>query len=185
MTAEDTQPRLTSSRYCTLTTEGMIEIRPDGPTGHTYRIRLDELDRLYKLQDWIRHLAIRTGYTAEVIGDLVTFHARLSDPMREHEGEIALNELLTQCSLDACIQRDSDGLAVTRFCRETLDRGLDIMFKSSAPPYQLSPERIADGPALGQTLLDLRQKHWFTDEIQTDLTNVVTARWLAKDRGWI
>ncbi|MSU61881.1 MAG: hypothetical protein EXS31_05710 [Pedosphaera sp.] len=81
------------------------------------------------------------------------------------------------------IKRDADGLAHTEYCTETSDRGIDIRVRHIL--YELSPERIADGPALGQTLLDLRSKQWFTADIQCDLTNVVTARWLAKDRGWI
>ena len=81
------------------------------------------------------------------------------------------------------IQRDAAGLAHTAHCHETADGGLDLVVGELR--YELSPERIADGPALGQTLLDLRQKCWFTDAIQCDLTNVITARWLAKDRGWI
>ena len=81
------------------------------------------------------------------------------------------------------IQRNAAGLAHTEYCHETADGGLDIV--AGHIRYQLSPERIVDGPALGQTLLDLRYKRWFTDAIQCDLTNVVTARWLAKARGWV
>ena len=81
------------------------------------------------------------------------------------------------------IKRDEHGLAQTRFCREEKDGGLTI--NAGHVRYELSPERIADGPALGQTLLDLRQKLWFTETMQCDLTNVITARWMAKDRGWI
>ena len=74
-------------------------------------------------------------------------------------------------------------LAHTEYCHETPDGGIDLVGEEWR--YQLSPERIADGPALGQTLLDLRQKLWFTESMQCDLTNVVTARWMAKARGWI
>ena len=81
------------------------------------------------------------------------------------------------------INRDAQRLAHTDYCHETPDGGLDLHVGHIC--YQLSPERIADGPALGQTLLDLRQKRWFTDAVQCDLTNVVTARWLAKARCWI
>lgn len=81
------------------------------------------------------------------------------------------------------IKRDAQQLAHTEFCHETPDGGLDLHVDEIR--YQLSPERIADGPGLGQTLLDLRQKRWFTAAVQSDLTNVVTARWLAKERGWI
>ena len=84
---------------------------------------------------------------------------------------------------DDPIKRDENGCARTRFCREEKDGGLTIT--AGRVRYELSPERIADGPAFGQTLLDLKQKIWFTDEIQCDLTNVVTARWMAKARGWI
>ena len=80
------------------------------------------------------------------------------------------------------INRGADMLAHTDFCHETPDGGLDLHVGHIR--YQLSPERIADGPALGQTLLDLRQKRWFSESVQCDLTNVVTARWMAKDRGW-
>jgi hypothetical protein len=81
------------------------------------------------------------------------------------------------------IKRDPLGLAQTEFCRELPDGGLDLHVGDIR--YQLSPERIADGAALGQTLLDLQEKEWFTDAVQRDLTNVVTARWMAKQRGWI
>ena len=81
------------------------------------------------------------------------------------------------------IERDAQLLAHTEYCHETPDGGLDLVVGKLR--YQLSPERIVDGPALGQTLLDLSQKRWFTDAIQCDLTNVITARWMAKDRGWI
>jgi hypothetical protein len=81
------------------------------------------------------------------------------------------------------IQRDANGLAHTEYCHETPDGGLDLV--AGHIRYQLAPDRIADGPALGQTLLDLRLKSWFTEAIQCDFTNVVTARWLAKARGWI
>lgn len=81
------------------------------------------------------------------------------------------------------IIRDADGLAHTEFCDETPDGGLDL--HAGHIRYQLSPERIADGAAFGQTLLELQQKRWFSEVVQCDLTNVVTARWLAKSRGWI
>lgn len=81
------------------------------------------------------------------------------------------------------IQRDAQLLAHTEYCHETPDGGLDLVVGDWR--YQLSPERIADGPALGQTLLDLRTKRWFSDAVQCDLTNVVTARWMAIARGWI
>ena len=81
------------------------------------------------------------------------------------------------------MKRDQHGFAQTRFCREEKDGGITLTAGEAG--YELSPERIADGPALGQTLLDLRQKLWFTEAMQCDLTNVVTARWMAKARGWI
>lgn len=81
------------------------------------------------------------------------------------------------------IQRDEQLLAHTEFCHETSDGGLDLEVGNFR--YQLSPERIVDGLALGQTLLDLRHKPWFTETVQCDLTNVVTARWMAKARGRI
>lgn len=80
------------------------------------------------------------------------------------------------------INRDANGLAQTEYCRETPDGGLDLYVGKWR--YQLSPERIANGLALGQTLLDLRQKRWFTDAVAADLARVVTARWLATARGW-
>ena len=60
------------------------------------------------------------------------------------------------------IKRDAQGLAHTEYCHETRDGGLDLIVGEGR--YQLSPERIADGSALGQTLLDLRLKRWFTPE---------------------
>lgn len=80
------------------------------------------------------------------------------------------------------IQRDAHGLAHTQYCTETRDGGLTLIVDGLR--YDLSPERIADGPALGQTLLDLSEKNWFTESVQCDLTNVVTARWMATARGW-
>ena len=80
------------------------------------------------------------------------------------------------------IQRDGAGLAHTDCCHETPDGGIDVL--TGDVRYQLGPERIVDGAALGQTLLELRTKRWFTQAIQCDLVNVITARWLAKSRGW-
>lgn len=77
------------------------------------------------------------------------------------------------------IQRDAQMLAHTEYCHELPDGGIDLVVGEWR--YQLSPERIADGPAFGQTLLDLRQKLWFTEAMQCSLTNVVTARWVFTD----
>jgi len=120
MTAiESTERRLQSSRYCAVTDDGIIEIQPRGPRDETYRIGLDELDTLAKLQDWIRHLAQRSGYTADVLGDLVTFHARLCDRDREVETESDSGTLLADCiaetGLRPPISRDSAGLARTEY----------------------------------------------------------------------
>ena len=86
-------------------------------------------------------------------------------------------------NIEPVIKRDKNGLARTRFCRETSDGGLDLNVDDIR--YSLSPERIADGAARGATLFDLRDKRWFSQSVQCDLTNVVTGRWLAKARGWI
>jgi len=80
------------------------------------------------------------------------------------------------------IRRDTKLLAHTEFCDETEDGGIDLRVGHIL--YELSPERIANGPAFGQTLLELRQKRWFTDAVQCDFTNVVTARWIAGAQGW-
>ena len=81
------------------------------------------------------------------------------------------------------IRRDTAGLASTNYCHEVSDGGLDLL--EGDIRYQLSPERIADGPAFAQTLLALRDKLWFSESVQCDLTNVVTARWLAQANGWV
>lgn len=81
------------------------------------------------------------------------------------------------------IQRDAAGLAHTDCCHETPDGGIDLVVGENR--YELGPERIIDGAALGQTLLELRSKRWFNQGIQCDLVNVITTRWLAKSRGWV
>lgn len=81
------------------------------------------------------------------------------------------------------IKRDAQLRAHTAYCDETPDDGIDL--RVGEVRYQLAPERIADGPAFAQTLLDLQQKWWFSEAVQCDLTNVVGARWMAGDRGRI
>ncbi len=81
------------------------------------------------------------------------------------------------------IQRDNDGLALTRYCHEELGGGVTITVGPVS--YELSRDKIADGPAFAETLQHLQAKQWFNESVQCDLTNVVTSRWLAKARGWI
>jgi len=83
------------------------------------------------------------------------------------------------------IKRDQHGLAETRFCRETPDGGLNITFRADTLPYELEPEGLADAASFAATWHHLTQKNWFTPEVAADFVNVVTARWLAKSRGWI
>ena len=52
-------------------------------------------------------------------------------------------------NIEPVIKRDKNGLARTRFCRETSDGGLDLNVDDIR--YSLSPERIADGAARGAT----------------------------------
>lgn len=78
-------PELPPSKYCRLSPNGkIIEIRPNGDHDEVYELRPDELESLSKLYEWIRHLSTRTGYTRELLGDLVLFHARLTDPNDEY-----------------------------------------------------------------------------------------------------
>ena len=81
------------------------------------------------------------------------------------------------------IKRNKAGLAHTKFCHETPDGGIDLQVGHIL--YQISPERITHAPAFALMIWDLNTKNWFTDAVQCDLTNVVTARWLAKANGWL
>lgn len=83
------------------------------------------------------------------------------------------------------IKRDQDGLAETRFCRETPDGGVNITFRADTLPYQLGRESLANAPSFATAWNHLIQKSWFTTEIAADVVSVVAGRWLARDAGWL
>lgn len=89
------------------------------------------------------------------------------------------------------IKRGFDGLAETRYCEEREDGGLAIILQDTDTSFdgsvvaKLSAREIAPGAAFAETWVHLTSKRWFTPEVAADFVNVVTARWLAKARGWI
>lgn len=93
-----------------------------------------------------------------------------------------ISEWMSQ-AMPAAIPRDAAGLAKTAYCREEPDGGLTIT--AGHVLYELAPERIADGPAFGETWFALQDKTWFTPEVALDLASVVLARWYARACGWV
>ena len=89
------------------------------------------------------------------------------------------------------IKRGFDGLAATRHCEEREDGSLAIFMNGTDTSLDgtvvadLTAAQILPGAPFAETWIHLTSKKWFTPKVAADFVNVVTARWLAKDRGWI
>lgn len=79
------------------------------------------------------------------------------------------------------IPRDADDLAHTEYCREHADGSL--MLTVGQAEHLIEARDLAPGESFAVTLQRLRDKRWFTPDVQCDFTNVVASNWFAGARG--